>query len=125
MIQYIDLPQALAVIDNLGLHVRDRGLVAGALARPQTTLFGEDAYATLELKATALYSSLAQNHPLFDGNKRTSLILTFTFINLNGFDLTLSNDEAFDLTLAVAQGDLELDEIAAALVAGMRRRNTQ
>ena len=125
MIQYIDLPQALVVIDKLGLHVRDRGLVAGALARPQTTLFGEDAYATLELKAAALYSSLAQNHPLFDGNKRTSLILTFTFINLNGFDLTLSNDEAFDLTLAVAQGELELDEIAAALVAGMRRRNTQ
>lgn len=122
MIQYIELPQALAVIDRLGLHVRDTGLLAGALARPITTLFGEDAYETLELKAAALFSSLAQNHPLFDGNKRTALILTFTFIAINGFDLTLTNDEAFDLTLAVAQGQLELEEIAVALAAGMSRR---
>lgn len=122
MIQYIELPQALAVIDRLGLHVRDTGLLAGALARPITTLFGEDAYETLELKAAALFSSLAQNHPLFDGNKRTALILTFTFIAINGFDLTLTNDQAFDLTLAVAQGQLELEEIAVALAAGMSRR---
>lgn len=122
MIQYIELPQALAVIDRLGLHVRDTGLLAGALARPKTTLFGEDAYETLELKAAALFSSLAQNHPLFDGNKRTALILTFTFIAINGFDLTLTNDQAFDLTLAVAQGQLELEEIAVALAAGMSRR---
>jgi len=57
-------------------------------------------------------SSLAQNHSLFDGNKRLCLILTFTFIKLNGFEVRFTNDEAFDLVLDVAQGRLALRDIA-------------
>lgn len=60
-------------------------------------------------------SPLAQNRPLFDGNKRTSWILTLAFVRLNGFWVVMSNDDAFDLVLAVAQGALELDQIAAQL----------
>ena len=83
-------------------------------------MFGEDAYSTRELKAAALFSSLAQNHPLFDGNKRLSLYLTFAFIRINGFDITFTNDEAFDLVLAVAQSHLDLEEIANAFRAHIR-----
>lgn len=110
--EYIEPEQARAVIEKLGLHIRDEGLLHSALARPSASMFGEDAYATIEEKAAALISSLAQNHPLFDGNKRLSLFLTFAFIRLNGFELTFTNDEAFDLVLAVAQSGLELGEIA-------------
>ena len=78
-------------------------------------MFGVDAYPTLELKAAALFSSLAQNHPLFDGNKRLSLYLTFAFLRINGFRLTFTNDEAFVLVLAVAQSQMELDEIASVI----------
>ena len=60
-------------------------------------------------------ASIARNHALFDGNKRFSLYLTIAFIRLNGFRVVMSNDEAFDLVLAVAQGALELDEIARTL----------
>ncbi|MGO3148269.1 MAG: type II toxin-antitoxin system death-on-curing family toxin [Leucobacter sp.] len=122
MTLFVGIEQASAVIHRLGLHVRDHGLLESALARPQASMMGEAAYATLELKAAALFSSLAQNYPLFDGNKRLSMILTFTFLQINGFDLTLTSDEAFDLVLKVAQGSLELDEIATALAAHMRRR---
>lgn len=122
MTLFIGRRQALAVIDRLGLHVRDHGLLASALARPEASMFGEDAYATLELKAAALFSSLAQNHPLIDGNKRLSLILTFSFIEINGFLLTFTNDEAFDLVLAVARSELELDEIAERLASHMTPR---
>ena len=82
-------------------------------------MFGEDAYPTLELKAAALFSSLAQNHPLFDGNKRLSWILTLAFLRLNGYRVGMENDAAFDLVLQVAQRQMELDQIAAVLVRHM------
>ncbi|MBX3093991.1 MAG: type II toxin-antitoxin system death-on-curing family toxin [Cryobacterium sp.] len=99
----------------MGLHVRDEGLLFSALARPAASAFGKDAYETLELKAAALMSSIARNHALFDGNKRTAWVLTVAFVNLNGFDLDMTQDEKYDLVLAVATGTLELDEIADVL----------
>lgn len=112
MAQYLEPAQAHAVIERLGLHIRDRGLLYSALARPAASLGGVDAYPSIEEKAAAMMSSLAQNHSLFDGNKRTALILTFTFLQLNGFDVTFTNDEAFDLVVDVAQGKTSLPEIA-------------
>lgn len=101
----------------MGLHIRDRGLLFSALARPATTAFGEDAYESLELKAAALLSSLARNHALFDGNKRLSWVLAVAFVNINGYDLAMSVDQKFTLVLQVAQGELELDAIAAVFAA--------
>ncbi len=69
-------------------------------------MFGVDAYPTFAEKAAALISSVAQNHALFDGNKRISLYLTFIFIRLNGYEVTFTNDEAFDFVLDVAQSRL-------------------
>lgn len=116
MTEYLDPEQAVLAAKHLGLHIRDRGLLFSALARPGASVFGEDAYATLELKAAALMTSLARNHALIDGNKRFSWYLTLAFLKLNGYRVVMSNDEAFDLVLAVAQGQLELDEIAAQFV---------
>ncbi len=113
MTEYIEPEQALAVVARLGLHLRDQGLFLSALARPAASAFGSDAYDSLELKAAALLSSLARNHALFDGNKRTAWVITVAFLNINGWDLAMSQNEKFELVLAVAQGHLELDEIAA------------
>ncbi|KAA9108426.1 type II toxin-antitoxin system death-on-curing family toxin [Microbacterium rhizomatis] len=111
-IDYIEPEQAHAVIDRLGFQVRDEGLLQSALARASAGMFGQDAYETLELKAAAMFSSLAQNHSLFDGNKRLSLYLTFAFLRINGYRVTFTNDEAFDLVLDVAQSKIDLDRIA-------------
>ena len=113
MTEYLEPEQAVLAARHLGLHIRDQGLLFSALARPATSVFGTDAYATLELKAAALLSSVARNHALIDGNKRFSWYLTLAFVRLNGYRIVMSNDDAFDLVLAVAQGSLELDEIAA------------
>jgi death-on-curing protein len=91
--------------------IRDHGLLESALARPQASAFGADAYPTLEEKAAALLHSLARNHALVDGNKRLALAATIAFLGLNGRRLALSNDEAYDLVIAVATG--ALDEVAA------------
>jgi death on curing protein len=114
---YIEPEQALRVVTRMGLHVRDQGLLFSALARPAAGAFGQDAYPSLELKAAALMSSIARNHCLFDGNKRMSWVLTVAFLNLNGADLAMTQEEKFDLVLAVAQGNLELEEIARFIAA--------
>ena len=72
---------------------------------------GTDAYTGLEEKAAALLHSLARNHALVDGNKRLALAATIAFLGVNGRRLTLSNDQAYDLIIAVASG--ELDDVAA------------
>ena len=117
MTRYLEPEQAVLVVRRLGLQVRDEGLLFSALARPAASAFGADAYETLELKAAAMFTSLARNHALMDGNKRTAWVLTVAFLNINGFDLEMTQDEKFDLVLGVAQGQLELNQIAAMLAA--------
>ena len=107
--------------DDVG--VRDHGLLQSALARPQATAFGNDAYPELEEKAAALLHSLANNHALVDGNKRLALAGTIAFLGVNGRRLTLTNDEAYDLVMNVAAGGLDdISAIAATLRAGSRPR---
>ena len=91
--------------------VRDYGLLEAALARPQASVLGEDAYADLPTKAAALLHSLARNHALIDGNKRLALAATIAFLGVNGLRLTLTNDEAYRLVMAVATG--ESDDVSA------------
>ncbi|WP_417509432.1 type II toxin-antitoxin system death-on-curing family toxin [Microbacterium sp.] len=114
MTVYVELPHAVGVLDALGLHVRDIGLLSSALARPSSSMFGTEAYPELEVKAAALLSSLSQNHPLFDGNKRFSWVITLTFLELNGVVIDMSTNTAFELVLRTAQSKATLDEIAEA-----------
>ena len=52
----------------------------------------------------ALLHSLARNHALIDGDKRLALAATIVFLSVNGFRLTLTNDQAYELVVAVAAG---------------------
>ena len=107
---YLTLSELLHVAERtLGpeVPVRDHGLLESALARPQATVFGLDAYESLEGKAGALLHSLARNHALVDGNKRLALAATIAFLGLNGYRLTLTNDEAYTLVMEVASGLLD------------------
>ena len=101
---------AAGVIDEVA--VRDAGLLAAAAGRPQVTVFGDDAYRTFEDKAAALLHSLVGNHALVDGNKRLAWAATRVFCVLNGRDLTYTVDEAEELMLSAAAGDLDVPDIA-------------
>ncbi len=122
MVEYLEPEQAMAVAARLGLQVRDHGLLFSALARPAASMFGEEAYPSIEEKAAALLSSLSQNHALFDGNKRISLILTFVFLELNGYDVVFGDDDAFDLVMAASQSQQDVDALAARIAENIRPR---
>ena len=98
-----------------GLAIRDAGLLASAAGRPQTTVYGEDAYPTFAAKAAALLHSLARNHALLDGNKRLAWAATRVFCRLNGRDLVFTVDDAEAMILAVASGDLDVPDLTALL----------
>lgn len=119
MTRYLSLADVLRFAEAaLGEEplVRDFGLLEAALARPATTVLGEDAYPTIPSKAAALLQSMCGNHALVDGNKRLAWAATAVFLVLNGHPPRVDQDAAFDLVVAVADGTLrELDEIAERL----------
>ncbi|MGR6965286.1 type II toxin-antitoxin system death-on-curing family toxin [Geodermatophilus sp. URMC 61] len=118
---HLDLDDLLHVARRtLGeVRVRDVGLLDSASARPRSTAFGTDAYPSLHGKAAALLHSLAGTRPLVDGNERLALAATIAFYGVNGVRLTLSDDEAYDLVMAVAGDDLDdVEPIAERLRSG-------
>lgn len=103
--------------EDLGVGpVRDLGLLESAAHRPTTSLWGQEAYPSLELKAAALLDSLVNNHPLVDGNKRLGWLATLVFLDLNGVWIEAPDEDAYELVIAVASGVTHLDEVAKALV---------
>jgi death-on-curing protein len=120
--EYLEIEDALQVVDRFGFHVRDIGLLASALARPATTVMGVEAYPQLATKAAALMESVARFHPLIDGNKRTAWTLMVLMLWINGYRHDFSTDEAFNLVVGVAAGDITLQDSARTIAAHLVRR---
>ena len=122
---YLELRDALRIVRLLDIGpVRDLGLLDSALARPRTSLFGADAYPTLDLKAGALLHSLVSNQSLVDGNTRLAWLATVVFLDLNDHEPHLDDDAAFTLVWDTASGTVGLNEIAAALRVASRDRDS-
>lgn len=121
---YLTLDELLVIAERVidgDVALRDAGLLESAAARPQTTVFGADAYPDLHSKSAALLISICKNHALIDGNKRLALAATIVMLGVNGWVLTMTNDEAYDLVIAVASSDLnDVPEVADRLRAGSR-----
>lgn len=111
-----DLDAVGAAVLGGPMEVRDEGLLASALARPQTTVFGEDAYPTAWEKAAALLLSLVGNRALVDGNKRVGFTACVLLLHKNGISLRFEEDEAYDFVIAVAERQIsEVPAVAAVL----------
>ena len=118
---HLDLDDVLHLVRRLGIGpVRDVGLIDAATGRPRSSAFGTDAYPTLGLKAAALLESLVGNHALVDGNKRIAWLATVVFLDLNGIEVSLEDDDAFELVMDAAQRRVSLQEIADRLVPAQR-----
>jgi death-on-curing protein len=115
-VEYLDLEDLLDLATRLlgdPPPIRDAGLLGSAVARPQTTVFGEDAYPDLWTKAAALLVSIVKNHALVDGNKRLGWLATAVFLDLNGVAVVEApNDDVYELVMAVAAGHDTVPEAA-------------
>jgi death on curing protein len=118
-VEFLDLDDVVELaIALLGdpAPIRDIGLLGSAVARPQTTAFGEDAYPDIWTKAAALLHSIVKNHALVDGNKRLGWLATAVFLEINGIEVSrASNDDVYDLVIDVAAGQPTVEAIAEQL----------
>jgi death-on-curing protein len=117
VVYFPTLADALTIYRRFTGHgVRDIGLLASALGRPQTSAFGQDAYPDLWSKAAALMHSVIRNHPFLDANKRTAVGLALTLLTYNGIDAESPNHETLlALAVGLANSDLEVPRITVVL----------
>jgi death-on-curing protein len=91
--------------------IRDKSLLASALARPKQRLAYQPDSTLFEL-AAAYSFGIAKNHPFIDGNKRVALAVGAVFLELNGFELDAPEPEAVIMFEQLAAGNLAEAELA-------------
>jgi death-on-curing protein len=113
---WLDAQDALAIHDRQlaehggGTGVRDTALLESALARPLNRWnYGDDDVANL---AAAYAFGVARNHPFVDGNKRTAWVLARLFLAVNRIDLHFDKQDATQMMIALAAGELSEEEMA-------------
>lgn len=100
--------------------IRDAGLLSSALARPRH-LHAFDAKATLPMLASAYAYGIVRNHPFVDGNKRTGTVVCITFLEMNDWKLTATDDLLCDVVLRLAAGEVSDSELASWMAANTRK----
>jgi len=92
--------------------LRDAGLLDSALARPKNIWAYAESTPSLSVLAAAYAFGISSNHPFVDGNKRTALLVSFAFLDVNGAEVTASQEDAFLTILGLAAGEITEDELA-------------
>ena len=109
---WIDERDALALHDRLlALHggasgLRDEGLLKSALARPQQHFAHGESPDIIDMAATYT-AGIVRNHPFADGNKRTGFVVGILFLELNGYRFNASEEDAAQMVLELASGNLD------------------
>ena len=118
-VEFLDLDDVVDLATALfgdPAPIGDIGLLGSAVARPQTTAFGEDAYPDIWTKAAAVLHSIVKNHALVDGNKRLGWLATAVFLEINGIEISrASNDDVYHLVMDIAAGKPTVDSVAERL----------
>ena len=115
-VDYLTTEDLLTLTGDLGDGpVRDVGLLDSAAHRPKTSIFGRDAYESIDEKAAVLLESIVRNHALVDGNKRLGWLALAVFYGLNDVEFDEPDDDAYDTVIAVATCELAYGDVATTL----------
>lgn len=102
--------------------IRDEELLESALAQPEASFGGEYVHKDLFHMAAAYGFHLCQNHPFYDGNKRTALIAMYTFLYVNGYQLVADKKGLYAIIMGLDQGEVSKDELRDFLKKNSRKR---
>jgi death-on-curing protein len=100
--------------------VRDEGMLESALLKPQN-LFNYSKPTHAEMVASYA-AGIILNHPFLDGNKRTGFMMAAVFLEVNGYELTATEEFVVEYTLGLAAGTLKEKDYAAWLKENSIRR---
>jgi death-on-curing protein len=92
---------------RFGIDRRD--LLESALNRPKQAANFENA--DLIGQSATLCFGLVKNHPWLGGNKRTATYLMEIFLEMNGFEITATDEEIYQMVLLVESDTWKTDKI--------------
>ena len=92
---------------------RDLGLLESAVYSANQVFGEEEAYPTVEQRATRLAYAITQNHPFVDGNKRIGMLVMLMTLRLNHVQIQYTQAELIQLGLSVADNSYRYEDILA------------
>lgn len=117
MVRFLPETIVLAIHEDLlrlygGIYgVRDAAALDAALHMPQAQFGGQFLHPILLHMAAAYGFHLCQNHPFFDGNKRTAGMTMFTFLQLNGLTPIATEVDYYNTMMSIATGQMNKDQL--------------
>lgn len=91
--------------------IKDIGLFESALYEPKQGFENQDLYPDVISKAACYMRSFAMNHPFHDGNKRTALLATMVFLEMNGYRVVGTNKELYNLVKEIVEEKSSIAQI--------------
>ena len=91
--------------------VRDFGLLNSALESAYATFDQKELFPSKEEKAAKIGSALVSNHAFVDGNKRIGMYVMLAFLEVNGIEISASNEEVVEVGLSLAKGELKYEDL--------------
>ena len=91
--------------------LRDAALLDSAAQSPLATFDGQELYPRIEEKAAKLGYTLVKNHAFIDGNKRIGVYCMLIFLDVNGVEMTCSDDDLIALGLGLADGSFRYESV--------------
>jgi death on curing protein len=111
--EQIELIHAGVLAKSGGLFgTREPGVLAGLESSPRQDVFGKELHPTLFHKTAVYMRTIITQHPFLDGNKRTGIMSSFTFLEVNGYRMIATDDEVFKYALFTATEKPDGDAIA-------------
>lgn len=92
--------------------IRDENLLESALARPKHLFTYRKPAPSIPRLAAAYAFGIVRNHPFIDGNKRTGLVIAFTFLELNGLEIDATEEDAYQMFMRLASGKVTEQALA-------------
>lgn len=115
---FLTIDEIVAIHDDQvnrygGSHgLRDEGLLLSAAAMPEMGFGGEYLHHDLFEMAAAYLFHIVMDHPFVDGNKRAGTAAARVFLRLNGWDVPMSEDDIYELVIAVVESRAGKSQVA-------------
>jgi death on curing protein len=119
----LTLHSFLLALDRGAPGLRDRSLLESALARPKQHCSYSDSPDIMTL-AASYTAGIIRNHPIVDGNKRTGFLVGALFLELNGYRLAASEEDATQAILGLAAGSIDEAGFSLWLGANVKRQRS-
>ena len=98
-----------------GVGFLNRGSLEFALEEIHGFIFDKELFPTIFDKAACLGWRIISGHVFIDGNKRTAMMTTLAFLELNGITCELPVAAIIDIACDIANGKLTIEGFSLAL----------